>query len=520
MDKMSMTSSDATTIVAPATAPGQGAIAVIRISGPESFIIVSRRWRGADIESMRSHTVHLGDITDTEGEVIDTVILTIFRSPKTYTGEDTVEISCHGSAIIQNEIVRSIIDAGAVPAAPGEFTQRAFLNGRLDLAQAEAVADIIASSSKASLRLANAQARGTLSRELDGMRVQLIELGSLLELELDFSEEDVEFADRSNLLELAVSLKERIERLAASFSEGHMLRDGIPVAIAGIPNAGKSTLLNALVGDDKAIVSPIAGTTRDIVEDTLTLDGILFRIIDTAGIRDTTDPIELMGIDRTRKAMNNAGILLYILDITSDIELGHQLETLLTQTPAKADTLIVLINKTDRREPSPDDIDTLRQILTASISTRSSTDDCQGNATSESSTIAATPYIETAKTWRSRGEATCKKRYAKKPSQPIISISAIKETGLNELIKELVDHAKSRQNQDTGVIVTNARHYAALTSAASELTSTISALETGMTGELIAHHLRQTIHHIGAITGAITTPDLLQSIFSRFCVGK
>ena len=305
------------TITAVSTAPGAGGIAVIRISGTKAIEIADSAWKGKSLTDALSHTAHLGKYYSTSGDLLDEAVATIFRAPASFTGEDVVEISVHGSRWIQKEIIADLIRRGAYAAAPGEFTQRAFINGRLDLAQAEGVADLIASSSRAAHKLAISQTRGGFSRELELLREKLVDFASLLELELDFSEEDVEFADRTRLSELGNTIMKKITRLANSYSSGAALKNGVPVVIAGIPNAGKSSLLNLLLSDDKAIVSDIPGTTRDIIEDTAEIDGILYRFIDTAGLRTTSDKVEKLGIERARLQMTKASIIIWIIDPTS-----------------------------------------------------------------------------------------------------------------------------------------------------------------------------------------------------------
>ncbi len=307
------------TICAISTAPGIGGIAVIRVSGPDAIANVKKIWKGRDLETVDSHTAHLGKVLDADGEMLDECVATVFKNPASFTGEDVVEVSVHGSKWIQAQLIQSLIAAGCRMALPGEFTRRAFAAGRFDLAQAEAVADVIASSSKASHRLALSQMRGTYSRKIDAMRDELLQLASLLELELDFSEEDVEFASRSRLLELAEDLSLQLSRAAASFKSGQAIKDGIPVAIIGNTNAGKSSLLNALVSDDRAIVSDIHGTTRDVIEDTVLIGDYLVRFQDTAGIRETQDPIERMGIERSRMAADTAKLIIYVVDSSSKI---------------------------------------------------------------------------------------------------------------------------------------------------------------------------------------------------------
>ncbi|MCC8037471.1 MAG: tRNA uridine-5-carboxymethylaminomethyl(34) synthesis GTPase MnmE, partial [Bacteroidales bacterium] len=304
------------TICAISTAPGVGGIAVARVSGPQSLACVSKIWKGADLHKVKSHSAHLGDILDSDGATLDQAIVTVFRAPRSFTGEDTVEISVHGSQYVQRQLIKRLAEAGARLADPGEFTRWAFASGRFDLAEAEAVADLIAARSRSAHRLAMSQMRGQLTQRLDQLRDQLIELASLLELELDFSEEDVEFASRSRLALLANDTIAEVEHLLATFTTGQAIKDGIPVAIVGATNAGKSTLLNRLVGDDRAIVSDIHGTTRDTVEDTLEIHGSLYRLIDTAGIRQTNDPIEALGIQRSRQAVARARVVIALLDAT------------------------------------------------------------------------------------------------------------------------------------------------------------------------------------------------------------
>ncbi len=316
------------TIVAISTPYGTGGIAVVRLSGSDALEIADRAWRGKPLSSVPSHTAHLGTITaDDSGAALDQAVATVFRAPNSFTGEDTVEFSVHGSKWIQRQVVERLVSLGAVPAGPGEFTQRAFMNGRMDLAQAEGVADLIAASSRAAHRLAMSQVSGGFSTRLNQLRERLIELASLLELELDFSEEDVEFADRTRLREIADETLALIERLVSTYDSGRAFKEGVPVAIAGRPNAGKSTLLNALLGEDKAIVSDVPGTTRDVIEDTREINGILFRFYDTAGLRDTDDTVERIGIDRARDAISRAAIVLWVIDAsTPPAELAAQLK--------------------------------------------------------------------------------------------------------------------------------------------------------------------------------------------------
>lgn len=451
------------TIAAVSTAPGVGGIAVIRVSGPKALEIVESAWKGKKISGVPSHTVTLGNYISTDGAVLDETLATVFRSPHSFTGEDVVELSVHGSRWIQREILSDLIRRGARTAEPGEFTRRAFLNGRIDLAQAEGVADLIASSSRAAHQLAMAQTKGKFSKELDVLRDRLVEFASLLELELDFSEEDVEFADRSRLLELANAILAKVDRLAESYSSGAAFKEGLPVVIAGVPNAGKSSLLNLLIGDDKAIVTDIPGTTRDVIEDTMEIDGILYRFIDTAGLRASADAIESIGIDRARAKMRDARIVIWIIDPTAPLapQLGELSSFRATKPEIK---IITLLNKSDL----------------------SKTDIPLENA---------------------------------QLSEPI-PFSTKTAEGLTELKRRLSQLATERFNPQEELIVTNARHYESLVRGAESLRRAIEGIETGISADFIAQDVREAIHHIGAITGAITTPDLLHSIFSRFCIGK
>lgn len=433
------------TICAPATATG-GAIAIVRISGPEAIAAAGKIF-SRQIENAAGHTLHYGTI----GNNLDDVLLSVFRAPKSYTGEDAVEISCHGSSYIVAEILRLLCDQGCRMARPGEFTQRAFMNGRMDLTQAEAVADLIASSNAATHRLAMSQMRGGITRALAEMRQQLLTLTSLLELELDFSDhEDLEFADRSQLSAITSTLLDHVSRLADSFRAGNAIKSGIPVAIIGAPNVGKSTLLNALLQEDRAIVSDIQGTTRDIIEDTIVLDGLLFRFIDTAGIRHTDDTIECLGIERSLKAASEAQIVLLVTESGidfPDISLSNE------------QRVVRIINKVDQ------------------------------------------PVGET--------------------SDGILHISAKHGTGLDLLHARLAAEAHLLTATDSDLIVTNARHHAALCAARDSLQRVAASLKLGISGDLIAQDLRESLFHLAEITGGeITSDEVLGNIFSKFCIGK
>ena len=460
------------TICAISTAPGVGGIAVIRVSGNDAILITSRCWKGANIAEMKSHTAHFGRIIDKNGDILDEVVLTLFRNPRSFTGEDVIEIACHGSSWIQQQIVNTLIECGCRTAIGGEFTRRAYTNGRLDLSQAEAIADLIASSSRASHRIALNQMRGAFSNELSALREKLLEFVSLIELELDFTEEDVEFADRSRLLDLATLIKNKIDSLAGSFAVGNAIKNGIPCAIVGETNAGKSTLLNHLLRDDRALVSDIHGTTRDVIEDTITLGGTLFRFIDTAGIRNTEDTIESMGIERTFKKLNEAQIVLWVIDANTPFEKITELsQRILADSEGK--TLITVVNK----------IDTLNDARQQAIA--SFMNDIVGT------------------------------------QGTVAFISAKNSIGMDTLEQTLVQCAAMPDTDNANeVIVTNSRHYEALLHAGEAITRAIDGLQLGISGDFVSQDIRECMHYLGEITGEITTDQILGSIFTRFCIGK
>lgn len=460
------------TICAISTAPGVGGIAVIRVSGNDAILITSRCWKGANIAEMKSHTAHFGRIIDKNGDILDEVVLTLFRNPRSFTGEDVIEIACHGSSWIQQQIVNTLIECGCRTAIGGEFTRRAYTNGRLDLSQAEAIADLIASSSRASHRIALNQMRGAFSNELSALREKLLEFVSLIELELDFTEEDVEFADRSRLLDLATLIKNKIDSLAGSFAVGNAIKNGIPCAIVGETNAGKSTLLNHLLRDDRALVSDIHGTTRDVIEDTITLGGTLFRFIDTAGIRNTDDTIESMGIERTFKKLNEAQIVLWVIDANTPFEKITELsQRILADSEGK--TLITVVNK----------IDTLNDARQQTIA--SFMNDIVGT------------------------------------QGTVAFISAKNSIGMDTLEQTLVQCAAMPDTDNANeVIVTNSRHYEALLHAGEAITRAIDGLQLGISGDFVSQDIRECMHYLGEITGEITTDQILGSIFTRFCIGK
>ena len=453
------------TICALATAPG-GAIGIIRISGPQALEILSGVFRGkGDVQTFSANTIHYGHILSGT-EVVDEVMVSIFRAPHSYTGEDAVEISCHGSRYVLNKVLALLIENGCRQAGPGEFTQRAYLNGKMDLSQAEAVADLIASTNKATHQMAMSQLRGNFSSQLAQLREQLLKLTSLLELELDFSDhEDLEFADRSELLDLTKTIDSHITRLAHSFETGQALKSGIPVAIVGKTNVGKSTLLNALLKDDRAIVSNVHGTTRDTIEDTIDINGVTFRFIDTAGIRQTTDEVEQIGITRTYAAIEKARIILWLIDATPAPE---ELQDMQERCSDKS--LIIIINKIDKQEKdSANKLFSNLQSLT---------------------------------------------------SHPL-SISAKFGTNLNELESAIYQAANIPALQENDVIVTNARHYDALTRAQAHLQRVLEGMSQNISGDLLSEDLRLVIDTLAEITGGQITPnEVLGNIFKNFCVGK
>ncbi|GGC42232.1 tRNA modification GTPase MnmE [Parapedobacter defluvii] len=448
------------TIVALATATGSGAIAVIRLSGPESIPIVNRIFKGKNLAEQASHTVHFGTIRNGD-EVLDEVLVSLFIAPHSYTREDVVEISTHNSRYIIERIIELLIHNGARAARPGEFTLRAFLNGQMDLSQAEAVADLIASTSAASHRVAMQQMRGGFSDVLKQLREQLIQFASLIELELDFSEEDVEFANRSQLEALILEINGVIRKLIASFEQGNVLKNGVPVVIAGRPNVGKSTLLNTLLNEERAIVSDIAGTTRDTIEDEINIHGVAFRFIDTAGIRDTLDIIEAKGVERTREKMRQARLIVYLADPQQD-----DLEEIKSQIAEVAQLdvpYVTVVNKMDLLKP--EHIDALRVIA------------------------------------------------------PLF-ISAKNNVGVEELKQELL-HKVNLHNLDAGdVLVSNVRHVEALRKTEDALQRVLQGINGSVTSDFLALDIRQALHHLGEITGSVSTDDLLDNIFSKFCIGK
>ena len=465
------------TICAPATVPGTGAISVIRVSGPEALSIADKviSCRKGTIADAPGYTIKFGNIYDASGAVLDEVLVSIFRAPLSYTGENSVEISCHASSYIVSSVMDLLYAAGARAAEPGEFTQRAFLNGKMDLAQAEAVADVIASQNAAAHRIAFKQMKGGFSSELKGMRSELLELVSLMELELDFSEEEVEFADRTRLGELLTALIAHISKLVDSFKLGNAIKNGVPVAIAGATNTGKSTLLNALLGEERAIVSDIHGTTRDTVEETLNIDGVLFRFIDTAGLRETDEIVEKIGIERTFKKISEASIVLGMIDLTRDYESTCEtIREIISKVDFSSQKLFFLLNKTD--------------ICAA-----------ESNST-------VVNYIVS--TLDNKGVA------------PIIPISAKTGAGIDTLRSELAASQRDLLADSDTTLVTNQRHVQALADARTALLRAQDGLALNIPTELISQDIRECIYALSSISEGISSQDVLINIFSNFCIGK
>ena len=458
------------TIVALATPSGAGAIAIIRLSGKDAITIAAEVFQsvsGKDITKQKTHTIHLGHIAD-NGKIYDQVLLSIFKGPNSYTGENVIEISCHGSTFIQQQIIQLLLRKGAKMAQAGEFTLRAFLNGKLDLSQAEAVADLIASDNEASHQIAMQQMRGGFSNEIAKLREELLNFASLIELELDFAEEDVEFADRTQFHDLLERIKFVLKRLIDSFAVGNVIKNGIPVAIVGEPNVGKSTLLNALLNEERAIVSDIAGTTRDTIEDELVINGIGFRFIDTAGIRETQDHVESIGIQKTFEKIEQAQVVMFLVDSTEltmeNLErLKVEVEKIKNKYPQKA--LLTIFNKKDKLEES------LLQNLESQI-------------------------------------------------ENSIFISAKQKVGIEELKNELISFVNTGALRNNETIVTNTRHYDSLLKALEEIQKVKWGLDSGISSDLMAIDIRSALYFFGEITGEVTNDELLGNIFANFCIGK
>ena len=467
------------TICAISTPAGTGGIAVVRLSGTLAIDIADKAWQGKRLADCKSHTAHLGNLTDTDGSILDNCVATIYRAPHSFTGDDVVEFSIHGSIWLQRAVVDMLVRRGARIALPGEFTRRAFASGKMDLAQAEAVADIISSTSRAAHRIAVSQMRGHFSTRLVTLREQLLELASLLELELDFSEEDVEFASRNHLLKISSDTLSEVNRLYQSFRQGHANKEGIPVAIIGKTNAGKSSLLNSIVGDDKAIVSDIHGTTRDIIEDTIELGDYRFRFMDTAGIRHTTDSIEKIGIERSLHAAENAQIIIMVIDISAAAPVNDFNELCSNINNTTLPQLIVILNKSDK--------------------TDSATTDGILSTISKKSEEYNTKFTDT----------------------KILPLSTISGEGMDAFRKTLENREiQNNSANENEILITNARHAEALHRASVNLKAIVDELNNNLSGDFIAQDLREALSHLAEVTGEISTPDILASIFTRFCIGK
>ncbi len=490
------------TICAPATIPGTGAISVIRLSGPDAHAIADKvvRCSKGSISQAKGYTMKFGTVVSGDDTVVDEVIASVFRAPHSYTGEDSVELSCHASSYIVSTVMGLLIAAGARAAEPGEFTQRAFLNGKMDLAQAEAVADVISSQSAAAHRIAFSQMKGGFSAELRDMRSELLELVSLMELELDFSEEEVEFADRSRLDSLLAGITAHASRLIDSFRLGNAIKNGVPVAIAGATNTGKSTLLNALLGEDRAIVSDVHGTTRDTIEETMNIDGVLFRFIDTAGLRETSEIVEKIGIERTFKKISEASIVLGMVDLTRDFESSCEtVSSILEKVDFRAQTLVFLLNKTDIS-----DVNKNVSILNYIVSEL----DNKGVKHMKPESRLEEPI--------STSEAPFKSGTAVK----IIPISAKTGSGIKELRAHLATTQRDILGDSDTTLVTNQRHVQALSDARTSLLRVREGLAAGLPTDLAAQDIREAIYHIGSIVGEISTDEVLGNIFANFCIGK
>jgi tRNA modification GTPase len=449
------------TIVALATPQGIGAIAVVRLSGLQAISIANAVFHGKNLDAVDSHTIHFGTIREGK-EIIDEVLMSVFIAPRSFTKENVVEISCHGSSYIIKRIINLLVSKGARLAKPGEFTKRAFLNGQFDLAQAEAVADVISSDSEAAHQAAMSQMRGGFSKDIKQLREQLIHFASMIELELDFGEEDVEFADRHDLAKLVTDLKTIINQLIKSFDLGNVIKNGVPTVIAGKPNAGKSTLLNALLKEEKAIVSDIAGTTRDSIEDEINIEGVAFRFIDTAGIRETTDVIEALGVERTHSKMKEASLILYLFDLVNDNITDINKEINKLENLGKP--FIPIGNKIDKAPAG----------LVAQL----------------------------------------------KEDDRFIFISASQQQYLEELKDKILDQVNLKNIRSSDTIVTNARHFESLLKTSQALDDVLTGIGSNVTGDFLALDIRQALHHLGEITGEVTNDDLLANIFSKFCIGK
>ena len=474
------------TIIALATPSGIGAIGVIRLSGPDAISLVNEVFGGKDLSIQHTHTIHFGTIKDGK-QVLDEVLVSIFIGPKSYTRENVVEISTHGSAFIIESIIKLLIRKGARPANPGEFTLRAFLNGQLDLSQAEAVADLIASNSQASHQVAMQQMRGGFSGELQHLRDQLIHFAAMIELELDFGEEDVEFANREQLKGLIYQIQRILHRLIQSFEQGNVMKNGVPVVIAGKPNVGKSTLLNALLNEERAIVSEIAGTTRDTVEDEMIIGGLRFRFIDTAGIRDTVDIIEAKGVERTHEKIKQAKLIVYLVDPEQNVK---EIETQVKYLNELDIPFLVVVNKKD--------------LVNSEF---------EGELSVISYQLSVISYQlsdNRQQTTDNRAQTT----------DNILYISARNKTGIEELKSEILRKVNLHSINTDDVLVSNIRHLEALQKTEESLNRVLINIDNPITSDFLASDIKQALYYLGEITGQVTTDDLLETIFSKFCIGK
>ena len=483
------------TICAPATVPGTGAISVIRVSGGEALPAVSALVKcapGREVMMAPGYSVRFGRIFLNDGQLLDEVLVTVFRAPHSYTGEDSAEISCHASKYIVDSVMHLLMEAGVRPAEPGEFTRRAFLNGKMDLAQAEAVADLIAAQGAASHHLALSQLKGGFSNELKKMRGELLNIVSLMELELDFGEEEVEFADRSQLSALVDAVAGHIGRLISSFRLGNAIKNGIPVAIAGATNTGKSTLLNALLGEERAIVSDVHGTTRDTIEETLNVDGMLFRFIDTAGVRRTDETVEQIGIERTFRKLEEAVAVLAMVDASQPgLDAGRGLDEVLAKADVSRQKVIFVVNKMDLADVPAGH---------SGYSCGSENADCGNHI------VAMLDGMRL--------------KYKLPANTPVVCISAKKGEGLDRLQAALKDVCAEYAVSSDDVIVTNARHIDALQNALSALSRVQDGLSSGLPADLVAQDIREALYHLGSIVGEISTDEILGNIFKNFCIGK
>ena len=486
------------TILAPATSVGSGAISIIRVSGPDALAVTDRvvSFLNGSCSSSPGYSLKYGTVRD-----LDDVLVSVFRAPHSYTGEDATEISCHASPYIVERLLELLAEAGAVPAEPGEFTRRAFVNGRMDLSQAEAVADVIASSNEAEHHVAMHQLKGGISSELQALRSQLLNVTSLMELELDFSEEEVEFADRQQLIGLLDSAIAHVKKLTDSFRLGNAIRRGVPVAIVGATNTGKSTLLNALLGEERAIVSPVAGTTRDTVEEVFNIDGTAFRLIDTAGIRETSDEVESIGIDRTFEKLMLADSVIAVFDVCSPAgTLCSELKNVLSRVNRRTQQLVVVLNKADLLEG----FEEARVNFTFGTPLEAENGSNQAILTVNKIVTDFNNIVSLADN-----------------KIDVIVMSAKSGFNLISLTRALSSHQKSRiEDAGTATLVTNARHYNALKSASRALSLARSGLVSRTPTDLVSQDLREALYHLGTITGEITTDEVLGNIFRNFCIGK